>query len=483
MIRTVLEAYRDHLFTDLFPGREWVPKTLIFAKDDAHAESIVAREVFGRGNDFVKKITYRVSEDPKGLVKAFRVDPLPRIVVTVDMIATGTDVKPIEVLIFLRDVKSELYYEQMKGRGVRSIDPSDLKQVTPDAEAKTRFVLVDAVGVSESHKTAVQPLERKRNVGFEKLMDQVAAGLRDDDSLSSLAGRLAALDHRIGDDDRGRIKEASGGTSLHDLAAGLLDAIDPERVDQEVERAQGTHAADEQRDEVRALLKDAACAPLDLAPLRNLLKEIKRRSEIVIDEISRDELRHVGYDFERARETTRRFRDFLDENRDELLALQILYGRPQKEVRLTYAAIRELADRLTSPPWHLTTAVVWEAYRRLEADKVRGAGAERLLTDIIALVRFATGQVEVLEPFPAQVEQRFNLWVGRQIRAGREFTDEQMTWLQLIKAHIAANAEVGARDLMEIPTFTDKGGLVRARMLFGEELNPILNDLNEALVA
>jgi len=485
MIRTVLEAYREHLFTDLFPGRDWVPKTLIFAKDDAHAESIVeiAREVFGKGNEFVKKITYRVSEDPKGLVKAFRVDPLPRIVVTVDMIATGTDVRPIEVLIFLRDVKSELYYEQMKGRGVRSINPSDLKQVTPDAEAKTRFVLVDAVGVSESQKTAVQPLERKRNVGFEKLLDQVAAGLRDDDSLSSLAGRLAALDHRIGDEDRGRIKEASGGVSLHDVAAGLLDAIDPDRIEQEVERTYGTQATDEQRDEVRAQLKDEACASLDQAPLRNVLKEIKRKSEIVIDDISRDELRHVGYDFERARETTRRFRDFIEANKDELLALQILYSRPYKEKRLTYAAIQELADKLTNPPWHLTTAVVWEAYRRLEADKVRGASTQRLLTDIIALVRFATGQAEILEPFSAQVEQRFNLWVGRQIRAGREFTDEQMNWLHLVKAHIAANAEVAPRDLMEIPTFTDKGGLVRARVLFGEQLNPILDGLNEALVA
>jgi type I restriction enzyme R subunit len=371
----------------------------------------------------------------------------------------------------------------MKGRGVRSIDPSDLKQVTPDAEAKTRFVLIDAVGVCESQKTAAQPLERKRNVSFEKLMDQVAAGLRDDDSLSSLAGRLAALDHRIGDEDRSRIKGVSDGISLHHLAAGLLDAIDPDRIEQEVERAHGTRATEEQRDEVRGRLKEAACAPLDLAPLRNVLKEIKRKSEIVIDEISRDELRQVGYDFERARETTRRFRDFLDENKDELLALQILYGRPQKELRLTYAAIRELADRLTSPPWHLTTAVVWEAYRRLEADKVRGAGAQRLLTDIIALVRFATGQADILEPFSSEVEQRFNLWVGRQIRAGREFTEEQMNWLQLVKAHIAANAEVAPQDLMEIPTFTDKGGLVRARVLFGEQLNPILDDLNEALVA
>ena len=178
-IRTVLEAYRDSLFTELFPGRNEVPKTLIFCKDDHHAEDVVGitREVFGQGNNFAKKVTYQTKpEDPEQLIRQFRTDYNPRIAVTVDMIATGTDVKPLEVLIFLRDVKSALYFEQMKGRGARTITPTQLRQVTPDAEEKTRFVLVDAVGVTESLKHVAQPLDRDRKIGFDRLIDDIAAG-------------------------------------------------------------------------------------------------------------------------------------------------------------------------------------------------------------------------------------------------------------------------------------------------------------------
>src|SRR5579862_4175391 len=192
-IRAVLQCFKDKLFTELFPGRtgQWVPKTLIFAKDDNHAEEIVTivREVFNEGNDFAKKITYQTSEKPKELIKAFRVDPFPRIAVTVDMIATGTDIRPVECLIFMRDVKSEGYYEQMRGRGVRTIKDADLRQVTPDAQTKTRFVLIDAVGVTEGRKTVSQPLERKRTIAFDKLIEQIAQGRRDFDAVSSLAAR------------------------------------------------------------------------------------------------------------------------------------------------------------------------------------------------------------------------------------------------------------------------------------------------------
>ncbi len=230
-IRTVLETYRDSLFTELFPGRSEVPKTLIFAKDDHHAEEIVTivRDVFGKGNDFAKKITYKVDgADPEQLIRAFRNDYNPRIAVTVDMIATGTDVKPLEALIFLRDVKSELYFEQMKGRGARTISPDKLREVTPDADAKTRFVLVDAVGVSESLKSISQPLERNRAIAFDKLIDEIAAGRRDDDAFATLAARLSALDRRIGEKDRAAIVKATGGLDLKALASRLLDAIDPD---------------------------------------------------------------------------------------------------------------------------------------------------------------------------------------------------------------------------------------------------------------
>lgn len=490
-IRTVLQCYRDRLFTDLFPGRtgQWVPKTLIFAKDDNHAEEIVhlVREVFGQGNDFAKKITYQTTEKPKELIAAFRVDPFPRVAVTVDMIATGTDIKPVECLIFLRDVKSEGYYEQMKGRGVRTINDADLKQVTPDAQTKTRFVLIDAVGVTEGKKTVSQPLERKRAVPFDKLIDQIAQGRRDADAISSLAGRLAALDQQIEPEDRARIAEASQGLSLKSIASRLLQSISPDIIEAELINRHGESAAETATEaQVQAVeddLKDKACQPLDSADLRNLIKAVKKKTEIIIDEVTADEVIHAGFDLQQAEKRVTSFKTFIEANKDQLLALQILYSQPFPKQRLTYAAIRELATKLTDPPHHLTTADIWQAYKRLQAALVRGAPADHVLTDIISLVRFATGQADTLEPYAARVEQKFNLWIGRQKKAGRDYTEEQMNWLKAIKDYLAANVEIAPADLMKDQPFSAWGGVIAARKLFGAELSGMLDELSEALAA
>lgn len=483
-IRTVIQCFKDRLFTELFPERsgQWVPKTLIFAKDDHHAEEIVhiVREVFGEGNDFCKKITYRVAgEDPKTLIKAFRVDPLPRIAVTVDMIATGTDIKPVECLLFLRDVKSEGYYEQMKGRGVRSIAAADLRAVTPDARTKTRFVLVDAVGVTESKKNVSQPLERNRTLSFDKLLEQVAQGRRGEDGLSSLAGRLAALEGKLGSEDHQRIREAAGGKGLRDLANDLLDALDPDVVESLLGGEASAAAMNAKENE----LIEAACRPFDQPTLRQLLSDLKQKSDIVLDEITVDEVLAAEYDVRLAEEKITSFQAFIEANRNALLALQILYNQPYGRQRLTYAAIRELSRKLTDPPYYLDVATVWQAYRRLHSARVRGAPVDQQLTEIIALVRFALGQEEVLEPFGVRVEQRFNLWIGRQKKAGRCFSEEQWRWMRAIAGFIGANAEIEPQDLLEAPVFADQGGLLKARQLFGTELNDLMDELEMALVA
>ena len=487
-IRTVLQTYRDRVFTELFPDRggDWLPKTLIFAKDDSHAEEIVhaVREVFGEGNDFAKKITYRnAGENPKTMIKAFRVDPFPRIAVTVDMIATGTDIKPVEVLIFMRDVKSEGYYEQMKGRGVRTIPDADLRAVTPDARTKTRFVLIDAVGVSETKKNASRPLERRRSVAFDALLEQIAMGRRDADALSSLAGRLAALDRKLSDEDRARIAEVTGGKTPRDLANDLLDAIDPDKQQAAIVERHGPAATPEREAAVAEGLSEAACRSFDSPAVRTLLKDIKRKSDIVIDEITTDEVTGAGFDLKRAQETVKSFKDFIAENRDELTALEILYNQPRGRQHLTYAAIRELVRRLTDPPLYLTTATVWQAYKRLDAAKVRGAPVDEQLTEIVSLVRFALGQSAMLEPFATVVEQRFNLWMGREKKTGRTYTAEQEEWLRAIAAFIAANAEIAPSDFQDVPSLADKGGILQARKVLGPGLKEMLDDLQGTLVA
>lgn len=484
-IRTVLEVYRDTVFTELFPGRTTVPKTVIFAKDDNHAENIVgiAREVFGKGNDFAQKITYRVKDaDPEQLIKEFRINPNPRIAVTVDMIATGTDVKPIEVLIFLRDVRSELYFEQMKGRGVRTISNTDLQAVTPDADAKTRFVLIDAVGVTESAKTISAPLNRDHKITFDKLVEQVAAGDRRDDTISTLAAWLAMLDRKLDPDSAAELTQLAGGKTLADLARGLLDSIDPDCIAPTVQAKHGIGATPEQTAEIQKELKHLACGPFNSPALRQGLIAAKARADLKIDTISTDQVISSGYDEAQAQKTIDRFRQFLEANKDQIVALQILYGRPYAQRPLTYQALDELREALRRPPWLLEPTDIWRAYKRLNDARVRG-NPTRILTDIVMLVRFALGKDDVLQPLPSIVAGKFNLWLGREKNAGRDYSPEQLTWLATIRDYLAQNGGLERKDLQDVPAFFDKGGLLRAQALFGPQLDAMLGELSDALVA
>lgn len=484
-IRTVLETYRDTVFTELFPGRTTVPKTVIFAKDDNHAENIVriAREVFGKGNDFAQKITYRVKDaDPEQLIKEFRINANPRIAVTVDMIATGTDVKPIEVLIFLRDVRSALYFEQMKGRGVRTIDKTDLQAVTPDADAKTRFVLIDAVGVTESAKTISAPLDREHKVGFDKLLEQVAAGDRRDNTISTLAARLAMLDRKIDPDGAAELVTLSGGKTLADLARGLLDSIDPDAIATAAQSKHGVGVTPEETVQVQTDLKQKACAPFNAPTLRQGLIAAKARADLKIDTVSIDQVISSGYDEAQAKKTIDRFKQFLEANKDQIVALQILYGRPYAQRHLTYQALEDLREALRRPPWLLEPPEIWRAYKRLNNDRVKG-NPTRILTDIVMLVRFVLGKHEVLQPLPSIVAGKFNLWVGREEKAGRKYSTEQLAWLTAIRDHLAQNGGLERKDLQDVPAFFAKGGLIKAQALFGSRLDAVLGDLSDALVA
>jgi len=252
-IRTVLQTFREKLLSEMFPGRADVPKTLIFAKDDSHADDIVriCREVFDKGNDFCQKITYKTTgTDPKTLIQRFRNSYNPRIAVTVDMIATGTDVKPLEVVFFMRSVKSRGFFEQMKGRGVRVISETEMEQVNPGVKRKSRFVIVDAVGVCERDMTDSCPLEKKRNVTFDKLLDAIALGNREPEALESLAGRLVRLEHRFDEALAGEVRNTAKGQTLSAIAQALLEAVNPDKV----EEASRLLALEQQRRDAAATL-------------------------------------------------------------------------------------------------------------------------------------------------------------------------------------------------------------------------------------
>lgn len=486
-IRTVIKAFKEKLFTEIFPGRTEVPKTLIFAKDDSHAEDIVdiVREEFGKGNEFCKKITYKTyGEKTEDLIASFRNSYYPRIAVTVDMISTGTDIQPLECLIFMRDVKSRIYFEQMKGRGMRTIKTDDFRSVTPDAYYKTHFVIVDAVGVCEHDKTDSRPLERKRSVSFDKLVQMVGLGNRDKDVITSLANRLSRLDRTIDEKDKKMIEDV-GGASLREIINGLLDAVDP---DNQVERAQEMFntetPTDNQVKEAFEELAYEACTIFDNPEFRNTLCDIKRKSEQIIDTISKDTVEFAGFDEharERARTIVDTFKQFIEDNKDELTALQLIYSKPYKKRHAAFEEIKQLAEAIKKPPYSLTPEHLWQAYEQLEKSKVRRAGPKKLLTDIISLVRFAVGESDVLEPFSETVDRRFEEWLSDQEKMGRRFTFEQREWLEMMKDHIATSLSIGIDDFEYMP-FYEKGGAYKAYEVFGQDFDSVLEELNEVLV-
>lgn len=491
-IRTVIRAFKEALFTDLFPGRTEVPKTLIFAKDDSHADDIVqiVREEFGRGNEFAQKITYKVTAvKPEDLIASFRNSYYPRIAVTVDMISTGTDIKPLEVLLFLRMVKSQGFFEQMKGRATRTIADTDFQAVTPDAKTKTHFVLVDAVGVCELQKTDSPPLERKRSVAFAKLLETVALGAYDDDTLSSLAGRLGRLAGRVTAQEA-QIADVSGGQSVRELAHGLVEALDPDRQLELAQRTTGQQEPDEKvLRQAKQQLIEAAVRPFDRPELREALKQAQRRDEQTIDLSSQDTLLVAEWDAqaeERARQAVTSFREYLEQHRDEITALQVLYSRPH-HTSLSFHDIKQLAEAIQLPPLGLSTDVLWQAYAQLDRDRVRGAKATRMLTDLVALVRYTLDRdrdhAAVLEPYATAVEQRFAAWlVEQEQRRRKPFTLEQRQWLEMIRDHVAAALVIDQEAFDDVP-FNQHGGLGRAYQLFGTEFPDILTQLNERLVA
>jgi type I restriction enzyme R subunit len=488
-IRTVIQTFRDKLFTEIFPGRKEVPKTLIFAKDDSHAEDIVhiVREEFGKGNDFAQKITYKTfGKKPEDLITQFRSSYFPRIAVTVDMIATGTDIKPLEIVMFMRMVKSKSFFDQMKGRGVRVINDDDLCAVTSDAKTKDHFIIVDAVGVCEQDKSDSRPMDRKKFVSFEKLLQAISLGSTEPAVISSVAVRLSSINRKITNKDKKEIKSLNNGHPLKKLTSDLVAALNP---DHHIEKAKNLFPEIDELSEQHikeaavSIIKEAVM-PLMEPKLRNKLIELKKKNEQTIDHVSEDQIISAGFDanaLEKAKGVIDSFKAFIEKNKDEITALQIIYNRPYKN-RLHTDELQELADTIRKPPHHLTEDKLWQAYAALEKDKVRGVNAQHILTDLVSLVRFALNQDNELVPFADRVKANFAAWLGQQANFGRKFTPDQQKWLDMIRDHISGNHSIESEDF-EYPPFIQNGGLGRFYETFGDDYLLVLDELNSHLVA
>jgi len=390
--------------------------------------------------------------------------------------------------LFLRDVRSRVYFEQMKGRGTRVLTPTDLQAVSgADARAKTHFVIVDAVGVCESDKTDSRPLDKQPTVKFDKLLLGVALGKRDEDTLTTLAGRLARLDRELDSAQRQQITEIAGGKTVAQMSAALLRAIDPNAI---AERATGKPGASpaevvpEAMESARKDLVTEACAPFDQPALRDTLVKLKQQNEQTIDTVTADVVTHQGFDAaakEQATGLLKSFREYIQQHQAEMTALQILYSRPFKQ-RLTEKMLKELEKKLRENHAGWTEDRLWDACAVTMPGRVKGRSQAGRFADLVALVRFTLEQQPVLAPFADSVLERFNEWLMNKAKVGVKFNTEQLAWLNLIREHIATAISIEADDL-ELSPFNQRGGLGKAHQLFGEQLPELLDELNAVLAA
>lgn len=483
-IRTVIRSFKENVFTTLFPRRKEVPKTLIFAKTDSHADDIIqiVREEFGEGNEFCKKITYS-AENPESVLSSFRNDYYPRIAVTVDMIATGTDVKPIECLIFMRDVRSKNYFEQMKGRGTRTLSKDDLQKVTPSAtDNKDHFVIVDAVGVTKSKKSDTRTLERKPSVSMRELMMNVALGDKSEDTLTSLANRVIRLNSQMTPSEKKEFAETVG-VGAGQIAEKLLNAFDEDVIlHQAQEQFATAEPTEEQIAEAKKALVNEAVKPFLSVETCCYIDNIRRSHEQVIDNVNLDEVLFAGFDSQQEENADRvisSFRQFIDENRDEIIALRIIYDQKYKDRPMAIDGLKALYEKLKSKG--ITVERLWDCYAIKKSERVK-RGTMSQLSDLISIIRFEMGYTENLAPFADRVNYNFMQWTLRRNAGAVHFTDEQMEWLRLVKDHIAVSLSIETSDL-DLNPFDRKGGLGRFYEVFGDQYEAILMEMNVELVA
>ena len=499
-IRTIIKEYKRALEQVIYPDR-WnadrteyeVPKTLIFAKTDSHADDIIniVREEFGEGNDFCKKVTYKIDEDPKSVLNRFRNDYYPRIAVTVDMIATGTDVKPLEVLIFMRDVKSINYFEQMKGRGTRTINADKLQLVSKRARVKNHFVIIDAVGATKSKKTDSRPLERKPTVALKELLGAVTMGVAEEDVFLSLANRLIRLDKQITEKEEAKLMELSGGKSLKQITKELITAFDPDAIEAAAQHIiQQTPVEDrtpflqeKAREEAQENLIRTASLSFN-GELNEYIDNVRKQHEQIIDHINIDTVLKSEWDtttIDKAKALVQDFEEYLLANKNEITALSIFFDQPYRRREITFKMIKDLMEQIRLEKPIFAPLHIWDAYKSL--GKTQSDAPKDELTALVSLIRAVCGIDSELKAYDKTVDDNFKQWIFAQ-NAGQHnrFTPEQMDWLRMIKDHIVNSYHLEIDDLDYNP-FDVHGGRGKMYQLFGDQMQTIINELNEALAA
>ncbi len=484
-IRNIIRAFKNKL-PEIFPGRKEVPKTLIFAKTDSHADDIIqiVREEFNEGNEFCNKITYKTEEDPKSVLTRFRTAYNPRIAVTVAMISVGIDVKPLECLLFMRDVKSKGYFEQMKGRGTRTFGYDDLKKVTPSAlSAKTHFVVVDTVGVTKSVKTDSRPLERKRSTPLKELLDAVTIGKKDEDLFISLAGRLARLEQQLTDQEKETFEEKAKGKTLSETVKDLLNAYNPDKIEEKAQvlKRENPEITKMQAFEMAKESLSKTASSIFTGELNKYIENVRKVHEQIIDIVNIDNVTKAQWGKDsvyKAREIVNDFSKYMEEHKDEIIALSIFYNQPYRLRELTSSMVKDVLEKLRINKPMLAPLYVWQAYEQLE--EVNGKSPKSELVALVSLIRRVTGMDNKLTAYDKIVDRNFQKWVFEKQAGALKFNEEQMNWLRMMKEHIATSFHIEVDDMDRTP-FDAHGGRGMMFQLFGNGMKTVISEMNEAL--
>lgn len=442
-IKLVLETYRDAVYTEMFidPQREpimdYLPKTLIFALNENHATNIVriAKEVFGRTDDkFVQKITYS-SGDSNELIRQFRNDKEFRIAVTCTLVATGTDVKPLEVVIFMRDVASAPLYIQMKGRGVRTIGDDQLRNVTPNAFSKDCYFLVDAVGVTEHDHTVSGPSDdTSQTITLKRLLELLTHGNVKDEYLRLIASKLSRIYSKANQKQREKFMDLAH-ADMREISSNIFDALEKGILPPYI-------SIDEPNNERKGLV-----IPLTHHPEARQYLLILAAGFIETLQPGEDTLISKGFSQEEATEVTTAFEEYCKENRDDIEALRMIYNNEGEP--LTYSLLKDLENKLKLANNKFQTSRLWNCYSIVNPQSVKKYTTKEekeALTNIIQLVRYANHQIETLESLYPSAQQRFNLWYGQ---VQRSVTESQIAIVRQIVDYIASNGACTIKDIID----------------------------------
>lgn len=457
-IKKVLEAYKNAIYSDLYPEREknwrFIPKTLIFAKDDNHATEIVkmVEKVFKKEFEneelpehFVQKITYSAG-DSNALIRDLRTEKDFRIAVTVTLVATGTDVKPLEVVLFMKDVHSDVLYTQMKGRGCREISDDKLKEVTPNADTKECYYIVDAVGVTESEKYIPKPgpgpIEPKRTLSLEHLLEHLSHNELSDENLMLLRNYCSTINRRYEDNQLfGKHLDyfiTNYGFAPRTVANNINEAFE--------------------NDMIEAYTTPSQDYPLRMALIYCLISNIQARNKLL--EMQRgyyasvqeeDKLLYAGFSKESAKEYIANFEKYLDDNKDSIEALRIIYN--SEDVLITNSMLLELRDRLLSESRQYGVYQIWKNYRILDEDgNVDDLDIKtnvNALTNLIQIVRYAYGKNAKLTSLIKAYGRGFGLYCGYNQRI---LTDNQKEVMKQVAEYVVEAGALSVSELNELDT-------------------------------